>query len=117
MAWECKRCGKCCMYLFLNLYEVTDANREEVKDIGKWIAYHHCGAMTWKNKNGKEIAGIRVPLICAHLEWTPKDGFLCKIYEKRPSLCKAYSCEGTANERAMDVKIGKKEGGENNGGT
>jgi Fe-S-cluster containining protein len=66
---------------------------DDPKEIKRLIEYHGC--LPTKNKKGE--LGIIIPLTCIHLEFI--DGkSRCRIYEKRPVVCKEYFCEKVIKE-------------------
>ena len=74
---KCKRCGKCCRVIFVDL------NKKPPKD---WIY--------WANlRKGIRIIKqmgrwmMRIELKCSKLKANK-----CSIYQKRPYLCREYNC-------------------------
>jgi len=97
----CVRCGRCCNTAFISLHTITDETKQDIMDEGRWLFYHRCDTLIWR-KNGKDIAGIRIPLTCVQLEFGPT-GYYCKIYDKRPLVCKKYTCENFTDEEREEV--------------
>ena len=99
----CKRCGKCCIYAFLSLSVRTEENKKEMDDMGRWLAFHRCDPLIWK-KGESDVLGVRIPLNCIHLDWKPDGGYFCRIYEKRPEVCKRYICENFTSSEIEEIK-------------
>jgi len=104
--FKCKRCGRCCMDVFLTMWAITPENRKDVMEKGRWLAYHRCDVFLTK-KGGKDCLGLRIPLTCLHMDFRPSTGYFCKIYDKRPKVCSDYLC----GEHTMVVQpVSKLEG-------
>ncbi len=77
----CSECGdNCCKKFYIILEEVKD------RDWIKWLSYHK--GVTVKKLGGKRLE-VWFDLPCAHLD----DDNLCAIYEKRPQICRKFTCE------------------------
>ena len=84
----CHRCGECCITAFF--ISSADPDRDE-KELSKWYAYHRCQAYRVPSENGRSLMGVKIPLVCAHLDRV--DGqWGCGIYETRPVICRDYLC-------------------------
>lgn len=94
----CERCGHCCMTAFLAQANILIS--DDKKEIGRWLALHHCEV--FKYKIGEhEVLACKIPLVCKWLEFDEKNGcFKCKDYEHRPVVCREYYCK-----RVIDKKI------------
>jgi len=88
---SCKKCGKCCVDAFLNLWEITEENRDILMDRANWLFYHRCDPIITK-QDGKEFLALSIPLTCKHLSYKHGD-YSCKIYDKRPEICRRYNCQ------------------------
>jgi len=79
VAGKCKRCGKCCEYLFLHLV-IPDLDEEHLVDWIKWIEFHGISVET---KKSQLIA--KVPLRCLNLD----EEKLCNLpKEEKPIMCR-----------------------------
>jgi len=93
---ECKRCGKCCIDAFLNLWEITEENEKNLMDRATWLMHHRCDPIITK-QNGKKYLALSIPLTCKHLS-SKKGDYSCKIHDKRPEVCKRYNCQDNKGE-------------------
>jgi len=87
---KCIRCGKCCNTVILALHNTPLSNDKQ--ELGRWVQYH--GLQPVKIFNGKEnVLAVKIQSKCEHLE--TKDGLFynCKIYDKRPQICKDHWCQ------------------------
>ena len=99
----CKRCGNCCIGAFMSVGVLTDENREWMMEQGRWLAYHRCDVFLTKNKEGKEVMQIKIPIVCQQLVYKPNEGYVCKIYEKRPLLCRQYMCDNFSSSEREEI--------------
>ena len=91
---KCLRCGQCCISAFFADAAVPIG--EDPKEKARWWQYHHCEVVPYP-KGDKFAMGVRVPLTCMHLIY--RDGqYSCKIYDKRPVLCRDYFCPRAQSE-------------------
>ena len=88
--WVCKRCSMCCIDAFMNLWEITEDNKDKLLDRAIWLKHHRCDPIKIK-QNGKDFLAVSVPLTCRHLKHK-EGGYSCGIYDDRPELCKKYNC-------------------------
>lgn len=82
----CKRCGRCCTTAYMKLDNVPE---DDPREIGKWLRYHGCFTQTHDG-----VLAVGIPIICQHLDFDKKTGeYACKIYDRRPIVCRKYECE------------------------
>lgn len=86
--FKCKQCGRCCLSL-IDAY-CTNADNEDLK---RWekenrydiLSHIQTGELWFNPKTGEELGR------CPWLIKLPKqDRYICKIYETKPSHCRAY---------------------------
>jgi Fe-S-cluster containining protein len=90
---ECVRCGQCCTYAYIWLGHIEVDN--DPNDFGKWLSYHHCDIKRMQTEGQPDTLGVRVPLVCKFLDHNAGIA-TCRIYEKRPNICREYVCERTS---------------------
>jgi len=73
---QCKRCGKCCRYLKIELMDITH-------ELVEYLTAHGCS-----------VTGnfVSVPLKCPNLQ-VGKNLSSCKIQHNKPKLCREYACD------------------------
>jgi Fe-S-cluster containining protein len=74
----------------------TDPDND-VNGIAKWYAFHRCQVCRVTNAEGKANLGVKIPLVCIHLE-RMNGAWACKIYEDRPVVCQKYLCESAKHD-------------------
>ena len=79
---ECSMCGECCT-CFLPLL------RSEVPRLEKLAE----GLVPYMPKSGNR--GIDLSLMCPFL-WKRGSRLICRIYDQRPAICRAYRCDWDA---------------------
>jgi len=72
---QCKKCGKCCQILYVNLKSAPNQKHR------KWLRDHYIDVIA----DGKKLI---VPVKC---KYQNKIG-LCMIYDRRPEICKKFLC-------------------------
>lgn len=94
----CRRCGHCCMTLFLALQNVpVDADTQE---IGRWAHLHGCEPHRYRDGS----LAIRVPLVCRWLELDEPTGrYRCRDYEHRPNVCRQYLCKAAKDDLVCEL--------------
>jgi Fe-S-cluster containining protein len=86
----CNRCGQCCTSAFIGLHSIRKG--EDKQEFAQWLSHHHCDPK-WMRTDDGEILLVRIPLICKHLGYD-KDGVAsCKIYDRRPVICREHKCQ------------------------
>ena len=85
----CVQCGRCCLLYGKELPGIEDDvklwKKKKRKDILNWVD-DFCGYDLWINQTTDEPA-----FICPWLKKIPKTNkYVCKIYEVRPEVCRAY---------------------------
>jgi len=76
---ECKRCGKCCRYLYIGKYNPKDVDEEYLRARGLiWLT----------DGDGLVRVYANLPCLCYNEEEGPFPH--CEIYPARPLSCKAY---------------------------
>ena len=95
---ECKRCGKCCKELPIDIghSDITRWNKENRQDILKQVSFLN-------NFPSKGYGGfyIEKTLLKKDREKKPCPFYIkaeCSIYSTRPMVCKDYSCTGDKKE-------------------
>jgi Fe-S-cluster containining protein len=95
-ASECADCGLCCKYMNIVVDRPTD--QEDVETL-LWYQYHRDTNLHLDQDNDY---GLHFPNRCGHLD----ENNLCKIYSRRPSICKQFSLKGChGNDVNESVKI------------
>jgi Fe-S-cluster containining protein len=83
-AFVCERCGECC-----TVYTVV-LSPEDIKNIeALGFAKSHFAVYNPDRKEGVEFTLKRIGGKCIFLEYKDAKAS-CKIYEKRPAICKVY---------------------------
>lgn len=85
----CKRCGRCCTNAIIRLPGIKP---NDGTGFAEWLAYHRCDVMNMPDEQGGEYLAVRIPMLCTHLCEHPDHTFSCKIYDKRPEICRGYFC-------------------------
>lgn len=96
---KCILCNGCCNYITIPIDPPTNENF----DLYKWYLYHKNIEMYLDHDNQWHLL-IKTP--CENLE---TDG-TCKIYEKRPNICKEYdpnNCSRTGKDYQILIKKAK----------
>jgi uncharacterized protein len=99
---ECTRCGACCFSESPRHARVTGDDYERLADAAEGLV-HFIGNQAFMRIEGSE--GTRR---CAALVVDPASGtFMCRIYERRPAVCRELErgSGGCAGER--DTKLGR----------
>lgn len=86
---SCQRCGRCCSSAVIRLPGIRP---NDGTGYAEWLAYHRCDVMIMQDEQG-EYLSLRIPMLCMHLCEHPDHTFSCKIYEKRPEICRSYICK------------------------
>lgn len=97
-ATECADCGLCCQYMNIVVDRPTD--QEDVEDL-LWYQYHRDTNMHLDQDNDY---GLHFPLRCRHLD----ENNLCKIYNRRPLICKQFKlsgCHGKDISESVKLKL------------
>lgn len=76
---KCTHCGKCCIAVS---FALTGKPGEE-----SWLLYHGFQIV---RGDGPTLA--RIHIVCMHLMQNKGGKSRCKIYAKRPQVCKDYRC-------------------------
>jgi len=104
---KCNRCGKCCHTVILALHHTPISNDKQ--ELGRWLQYH--GLQPMKIYNGKEdVLAVKIPSKCEHLETKDNLFYSCKIYEKRPQICKDHWCQEHNLQELVDKTAKELEG-------
>ena len=74
---ECLRCGHCCMRMDLNMIPP--------EDILDFLEAHYGRAI--------DKIWLQVKHECKQLEQVAPGKYKCKIYKKRPQLCRLHECD------------------------
>ncbi len=94
---SCEECnGECCRYITVTLKDPKD---KESWDEVKWMLLHK-GVMIYKDLEGEWNVEVRTK--CKFLD----DDDKCKIYDKRPQVCKdhgTHECEAHEEEFAKVI--------------
>ena len=88
----CKRCGKCCIQATFGILRTDKGDLEgekRVNDMITWINYHGCDVAHKKDAQQNKKYYLTIPILCVHLDFR-NEGYSCKIYDKRPDLCRRY---------------------------
>jgi Fe-S-cluster containining protein len=75
---------------FIGLHSVKRG--EDHQEFGKWLGFHHCG-VKWMPTDEGEVLLVRIPLVCKHLSYDQDGQAGCRIYEKRPKICRDHLCK------------------------
>ena len=87
----CKRCGQCCIYA--NVIMEGQRMAEDTQELARWFTDHHITVMP-VSRPGGDVLGLRIPLVCQHLEFDTASGTAhCLSYDTRPQLCQDYICQ------------------------
>lgn len=86
----CIKCNECCKWMTFTL----DIKRstEDVPEVGKFIEYYQRRGCRVKWHKIDDVSGqiiVMIPYMCAELKITAVGG-MCRIYDKRPQLCREY---------------------------
>ncbi|MBU2118661.1 MAG: YkgJ family cysteine cluster protein [Alphaproteobacteria bacterium] len=73
--------------------EISKESEAGVMDQLRWFSLHRCDSNIITHPDGKKRAILRIPTMCQALDQDKEGKFFCKIYEKRPELCKKFLCE------------------------
>lgn len=84
----CKRCGRCCTSAIIRLPGIKP---NDGTGFAEWLAYHRTDVMTMQDDQSEYLA-VRIPTLCMNLNEHQDHTFSCKIYEKRPEICRSYLC-------------------------
>lgn len=87
---KCSQCGSCCG----SLLPVTD---DEIRSIHRYIKKHGIKVC----KNTFPVSKALIDLTCPFLDQNKKTE-KCRIYEKRPYICKTFTCDKRITAYDMD---------------
>ena len=88
MADECQRCGFCCTYAQIRMFNDAE-NRDKIK----WFQMHGCRTI-----EKEEVIRIFIPITCSALVYNGETKkYSCAIYDTRPQICRNYECKKHGN--------------------
>lgn len=89
----CKRCGNCCREAVLTIsHLIVNGKILNLDQLARWLSYHRCDAKRVGELS--DLLEVKIPLSCIHLGFNEVEGtYFCKIYNKRPEICRVFLCE------------------------
>lgn len=86
---ECRRCGRCCQSM---VFWIDRANSADGWDHLEWARLHTPEEIVFEyDEHGNRWWGIELPIPCRELEQDSDGLYRCRIYERRPQMCREYS--------------------------
>jgi Fe-S-cluster containining protein len=103
----CIACGKCCQVMILDGLPV-DRRTSMDRSWLDWIALHGATPRVVREA-GRRSLTLTVPTPCSKLV-QKKGAYRCRIYRKRPYICRTYSCleDGDIGDTAWKRAIRRK---------
>jgi len=83
---KCKQCGDCCKKVYFPLFD---------RDHAEWALYHGFRCFTIE---GTGEYRVMIERRCKKLQDNK-----CIIYDKRPMMCKAYTCEAVKDKYFKEI--------------
>lgn len=106
---SCKRCGNCCKYIVYP-YKVPE-NEAQRNETIRWLS-DHSRTRVYEIKADPTMVFVEVFSPCKYLKFSKSQKAKCRLYERRPSMCRNFPMAKAFNCSGFDFVLVSEEGKE-----